>query len=655
MNPERWQRIEQIYHAARERDADERAVFLAEACADDAKLRSDVEMLLAANEQVGGFVATPALELEARNPAAENLALSKGIQVGQELSHYKILSAIGAGGMGEVFLAQDNILERRVALKLLPVQFTQNADRLQRFIREAKAASALNHPNIITIYEIGEVATAEGRTHFIATEFIEGVTLRAWTVDEEKRLRKTLDIAIQIASALDAAHKAGIVHRDIKPENVMVRPDGLVKVLDFGLAKLASRTEGGVDTQARTMIEGVKTRPGIILGTLRYMSPEQARGRDVDARSDIFSLGVVLYEMLTGQPLFAGETDADVIAAIIHKEALPLAEYLSEVPAELERIVQKALAKDREHRYQNARDLQIDLQSIKESELGGRLIPSARATKENRAAQTASAMTEPRFSVRQSLTGLAVVLLLVGAIWWFVTRGSQPETISPASLKTVEVVSWASTPGEVYSVGSFSPDAQMIAFTSTESGSKNIWIKQTTSDYRAQITKDDFRNSFPVWSPDGQELAFFSLRGDQHGIWRMRFLGGDPKEITRLDDGNVRLRYWARSGTIYYESKRNLFALDVESKQANQLTSFDASKQNISAINISRDEKQIAYVSSDENGSSLWVMPAQGGSAAQVANDKSDIRNPVWHTDGKRILYSANIDGTFQIFVAYRD
>ncbi|MEW6213511.1 MAG: protein kinase, partial [Acidobacteriota bacterium] len=404
-----------------------------------------------------------------------------------------------------------------------------------------------------------------------------------------------------------------------------------------------------------TMIEGVKTRPGIILGTLRYMSPEQARGRDVDARSDIFSLGVVLYEMLTERPLFAGETDADVVAAIIHKEAPPLAECLTEVPAELERIVQKALAKDREQRYQDVRDLLINLQSLKESELSARLTPSAPVTRENEAAQTVSAMTEPRFSVRQLLIGLPVLLLLVGVVWWFVTRGN-PETLSPASLKTVEVVSWASAPGEVYSVGSFSPDAQMIAFTSTESGSTNIWIKQTTSDNRVQITKDDFRNSYPVWSPDGQELAFFSLRGDQHGIWRMRFLGGDPKEITRLDDGRVRLRYWSKGGTIYYESKRNLFALDVESRQAKQLTSFDESKQKISAINISPDEKQIAYVSLDETGNSiLWVMPAQGGSAAQVANNKSGIRNPVWHTDGKRILYSANIDGAFQILVAYLD
>jgi eukaryotic-like serine/threonine-protein kinase len=363
MSPERWQRIEQLYNAALERTPEERVAFLAQASADDDVLRSEVEGLLAANEQSGRFLATPALEQEAKNLAAENNGAPATLHVGQELSHYRILSRIGAGGMGEVFLARDTILERRVALKLLPVQFTRKTERLQRFVREAKAASALNHPNIITIYEIGEVDTAVGKTQFIATEFIEGETLRSWTTDPENRLRQTLNIAVQIASALDAAHIAGIIHRDIKPENVMLRPDGLVKVLDFGLAKLTTPPNIG-DTKAQTLMEGMKTRPGIILGTLRYMSPEQARGRSVDARSDIFSLGVLLYEMLTGLQLFPGENDADVVAAIIRKEAPPLAEQVSDVAAEIERIVQKTLNKNANERYQTAGDLRIDLRNL---------------------------------------------------------------------------------------------------------------------------------------------------------------------------------------------------------------------------------------------------------------------------------------------------
>lgn len=357
MNLERRQRIERLYHAALERNADERPAFLAQASGDDHKLRSEVEGLLAADGQPGAVLATPFLEEQ-----AEELATEVGhatVQSGQQLSHYTILSLIGAGGMGEVFLARDTILERRVALKLLPFRFTRKTERLERFVREAKAASALNHPNIITIYEIGEVATAMGKTHFIASEFIEGQTLRKYRPESENRLRQTLNIAVQVASALDAAHKAGIVHRDIKPDNVMLRPDGFVKVLDFGLAKLMPPPV--VDTQVQTLAESMKTRPGIILGTLRYMSPEQARGRSVDARSDIFSLGVVVYEMLTGEALFAGESDADVVAAIIRKEAPSLIERGSNIPPELERIVQKALKKEADQRYQTAGDLRIDL------------------------------------------------------------------------------------------------------------------------------------------------------------------------------------------------------------------------------------------------------------------------------------------------------
>ncbi|MBI1764073.1 MAG: serine/threonine protein kinase, partial [Acidobacteria bacterium] len=385
MTPERWQRIEQLYHDALECPANERAAWLVSVCGDDAEVRREVELLLAANDQASGFLTAPALQLAAQSLAADEKPTKPlGAAIGQQLSHYKILARIGAGGMGEVFLARDASLERRVALKLLPQKFTQDPERLQRFIREAKAASALNHPNIITIYEIGVAASEHGQTHFIATEYIEGVTLRDWKPDEEsKRLHRTLELGCQIASALDAAHHAGIVHRDIKPENLMVRPDGLVKVLDFGLAKLTATSNSGdnqIDTDAQTTPAEMQTLPGMILGTLRYMSPEQARGRALDARTDIFSLGVVLYELLTGKPLFEGETTADVIAAIIHKEMPPLNVYLPDTPPELERILRKALAKDSRDRYQTARDVQIDLQALKqESAMSARLARSGQS------------------------------------------------------------------------------------------------------------------------------------------------------------------------------------------------------------------------------------------------------------------------------------
>jgi serine/threonine-protein kinase len=311
---------------------------------------------------------------------------TKELSANTNLSHYRIVSKIGAGGMGEVYLAEDTQLERKVALKILPETFAQDRERMGRFVREARSASALNHPNIITIHEIG----ASGDTHFIATEYIEGETLHTRLGNQPVSLKAALEIAIQVASALDAAHRAGIVHRDIKPENVMIRPDGLVKILDFGIAKQSSRpaaavgsdlseppaAAGGlsVDAEAATAIKS-GTSAGMIIGTASYMSPEQARGKVVDARSDIFSFGVVLYEMLAGRKPFAGENSLDLIGSILTDEPLPLSQFLPEVPQQIEQIVNKTLRKNREERYQTAHDLLLDLKRLQrrlefEAELG---------------------------------------------------------------------------------------------------------------------------------------------------------------------------------------------------------------------------------------------------------------------------------------------
>ncbi|HEV2668758.1 MAG TPA: serine/threonine-protein kinase, partial [Blastocatellia bacterium] len=376
MNPDRWRQIEVLYQAALERDAIERAAFLDEACAGDEELRLEVESLLVADEEAkksDDFLNQNALQVAARAIAQDQ----KQSLLGRKIGRYQILSLLGAGGMGEVYLAQDPRLGRKLALKFLPQEFTRNQDRVQRFAREARAASALNHPNIITIHEMGEIATADGSLRYIVTEYVEGETLRQRMARAPQRRiepSEAIDIAMQIAAALSAAHDAGITHRDIKPENVMVRPDGLVKVLDFGLAKLMTPPPETIDTDAATLAREMRTTPGMILGTLRYISPEQARGRDVDARSDIFSLGAVLYEMITGEALFAGETTADIIAAIINKEPEPLERYVREAPAELARIVRKALAKDREQRYQAAKDLLLGLKNLKlELELADKL------------------------------------------------------------------------------------------------------------------------------------------------------------------------------------------------------------------------------------------------------------------------------------------
>src|SRR2546428_308051 len=283
------------------------------------------------------------------------------LDAGTKLGRYEIRAPLGAGGMGEVYLAQDTKLDRKVALKILPADVAAHQDRMRRFVQEAKAASALNHPTIITIYEIEQIDSV----NFIATEFIDGVTLRRRMRNAPMKLREVLDVAVQIASALSAAHAANIVHRDIKPENAMLRHDGIVKVLDFGLAKLTERVPpDSVDTEAPTSF---KTDPGTVLGTAIYMSPEQARGLQVDARTDIFSLGVLFYEMVAGRLPFEGSTSSEVLASMLsEKEPQPLARYSREAPAELERIVSKALRKEREQRYQTTKDLLLDLQSLKQ-------------------------------------------------------------------------------------------------------------------------------------------------------------------------------------------------------------------------------------------------------------------------------------------------
>jgi serine/threonine-protein kinase len=356
MTPEQYRRVGELYHSALELAPAACADFLAEACGDDEELRREVESLLRAHRQADGFIAgqmAGAVAELATQPQTSSL-------VGQSIGHYQVLSLLGAGGMGEVWLAEDTSLGRKAALKLLPPAFTRDVERVRRFEREARTVSALNHPNILTIYEIGVVED----THFIATEFIEGQTLRERLRDGRLALPEALDLALQTASALGVAHEAGIIHRDIKPENVMVRRDGLVKVLDFGLAKLNEAPVLLANSSASTF-EKLSTEPGAVMGTVAYMSPEQARGQKVDARSDLFSLGLMLYEMLAGQRPFAGLTTSETMAAILRDQPPPLPQHCAEASPELPQIVGKCLAKERAARYQSADELVAALKTLR--------------------------------------------------------------------------------------------------------------------------------------------------------------------------------------------------------------------------------------------------------------------------------------------------
>lgn len=436
MTPERWQHIDAIFQAAIELNPGERAAFLRTSCGDDEELRSEVESLITADEEGFSLIEAPAFEIAAGMLADDGLELAEG----EHLGNYEILVLLGVGGMGEVYLAEDANLGRKIALKFLPVDFTHDKERLRRFRQEARAASALNHPNILTIHEINQV---ENR-YYIATEFVDGETLRQRLICSMLTLHEALDIAVQVASALAAAHQAGIVHRDIKPENIMVRRDGIVKVLDFGLAKLAEQQRGdfiespeavknslaklrkrhGVKSEALTLID---TRGGIVMGTVHYMSPEQARGLEVDERTDVWSFGVVLHEVLAGRTPYEGKTVGEIISSIQQGEPPQLNNCALEVRAELGPIVRKCLETDREHRYQSGQELLDDLRNLKrevESGAVGKAGGPQRKLLTKHYAQTAA---------------LLATIMIVAALIYLSLLRDTPTTFSP-EIKSLAVL-----------------------------------------------------------------------------------------------------------------------------------------------------------------------------------------------------------------------
>ena len=407
MNPGRWKKAFDLFESAVERPPQERAAFLDESCHGDEDMRREVESLLTSHERAENFIEVPAFK------AAPELMPNNTSDalIGKLIGHYQIESLIGIGGMGEVYLARDERLGRKAALKLLPHSLTIDETQLSRFKNEARTASALNHPNILTVYEIG----AEGDVQFIATEFIEGTTLRAALASGRLSAHKTLEIGVQVASALAAAHDAGIVHRDIKPENIMLRPDGYAKVLDFGIAKLTEQTRASGDQTIETTAL-LQTQPGFVLGTAHYMSPEQARGRKVDARSDIWSLAVVLYEMLAGSPPFSGETPSDCIAAILTAEPTPLSSISPNVPTTLESILQRALRKNTDERYQTINDMLGELRNLK-----GKL-EAERSSSQTKSARDSNVpkIKTPKRSVLVTLVAALLAAVAAACLFFFV-------------------------------------------------------------------------------------------------------------------------------------------------------------------------------------------------------------------------------------------
>ena len=425
MTPERWQQVKEIFQSVLDCPPDERNAFLARACQNDHMLRGEVESLISSYDQAG----TQSIEDLAAQVATEVITDNeRNLIIGTKIAHYEVLSQLGRGGMGEVYLAQDSRLGRKVALKFLPASLSADDRARKRLIKEAQAAANLDHSNICTIYEVGQ----QDGLGFIAMQYVEGETLACRIERKPLEIKEVLDIATQVADALAEAHSHAIIHRDIKPANIMMTSRRQVKVMDFGLAKAIAQREF-MDSQAQT--ETLLSEPGMILGTVPYMSPEQVRGEAVDARSDIFSFGIMLYEMASGHKPFAAESAAATISAILTREAAPLARYSREAPAELERIVSKALRKDREERYQVIKDMALDLRSLKEemefeAKLERSLPPdsgrppelpaSARETGGSKAGSSTQPFTGTSLRhKRMAVGGLALVLTVSAAAFFY--------------------------------------------------------------------------------------------------------------------------------------------------------------------------------------------------------------------------------------------
>ena len=465
MSPDRWEHIQELYHAALELEPTQRSAFLEEACGDDEAVCREVEALLAEHGKAGSFLETPALDLAAQVRAEQGSASVVGRQIGP----YQILSLLGVGGMGEVYLAQDTRLERSLALKVLPTAWASDQDRMRRFVREARAASALKHPNVAHIYEIGEWNGIQ----FIAMEYVEGQTLAAKISSHPLNLTEVVEIGIQVADALDEAHSKGITHRDIKPANLMLTARGQVKVLDFGLAKVTWAKGLAATSDLSTV---VNTEAGVVMGTMEYMSPEQVLGKEVDHRTDVFSLGVVLYQMATGRLPFSGKSPNETLDHILHGQPEAIARFNYNVPVELERIVRKCLEKDRERRYQSARDLLVDLRNLKSEPREGWSAEGSARFPEDRAPATPALpgppgpnAQPPRTNRRKFLALAVLVLLLLGSFlfWWSLRR--------PTPLREPSLTRLTSDPGLNHRCGHFARrETDRLCFGSRRKQSRHL-------------------------------------------------------------------------------------------------------------------------------------------------------------------------------------
>jgi len=556
--------------------------------------------------------------------------------VGRTISHYEIIEKLGEGGMGVVYKARDTHLERFVAIKVLPPEKVTDPERRMRFIQEAKAASALNHPNIITIHDIDQ---ADG-VYFISMEFVAGKTLSALIPRHGMRLGEVLKYTTQIADALARPHAAGIIHRDLKPSNIMVTDQGLVKVLDFGLAKLTDSGFTSEHDATCTMKAG--TEEGKIVGTVAYMSPEQAEGKVIDPRSDIFSFGSVVYEMLTGRRAFQGDTKASTIAALLREEPKPVSQAVEGLPREMERIVRRALRKDTEHRFQTMGDLRVALQELKEESDSGKL------------AAPVVVDSPYRRTRRWWIAAAAMIVATVGFGTWLRYHATTTLRSFP---KTIPLTSY---PGR-QRTPALSPDGKQVAFSwDGETGDNfDIYVKLVDGGSPLRLTTNPADELYPAWSPDGGRIAFLRAKGSTTEIVIIPALGGQERQLTQLSIGGPFLEItdlsWSPDGKFlaFTEFQPNesagIFFVSIESGEKRRVTSSTREYIGDWMPRFSPDGKNLAFIRMPTFLiADVYVLPlnanAPAGAPRQIASVGS-VTGLDWTPDSRSIVFSGSDNG----------